>query len=165
MAVDDVMGTWRGRTRLRGGDLERAWGEFLGRLPWQYFVTLTFRNEVNLDLASKEAYRWLCLVGYLCRRPIVWAYAIEISRNQMPHVHAVIEGAGDPNLKTLAATWQMRNGHADIARVYDARRVALYSTKQAARGDVVLSDTLTPTRLKTAASITVPLVRDKAYAD
>ena len=32
--------------RVSGERLDRAWGEFLGRVPWQLFVTLTFDYPV-----------------------------------------------------------------------------------------------------------------------
>ncbi len=152
-------GGWRKRPRLRGDELVRAWGVFLGRIPWQFFATLTFREAVSFELASEEAFGWLCVAAYLCRRPVVWAYAVERGRDKLWHVHVVIAGAGEPNLKTLAANWYMRNGNADIKHVYEAQGAAMYTTKDGDLGEVVLSDTLTPARFKAAASVVVPLVR------
>jgi excisionase family DNA binding protein len=165
----DVDRRWRGRLRLRGGKLENAWSEFLGRIPWQFFATLTFdparRESVGAELASKEAFGWLCLVAYLCRRPIAWAYAVECSRNGFWHAHALIEGAGDPNLETLKSTWHMRNGQADLARVYDVPGVALYTAKGAAQGEVVVADTLTPARFNVSGGVVVPLVKGDPLSD
>jgi hypothetical protein len=55
----------------------------------------------------------------------------------------------------------MRNGQAVIKPVYSAKGVALYTTKEAADGEVVLSDATTLTRFKALATdVVVPLVRE-----
>lgn len=155
-----------GYARLRGNELIRAWGELLGRLPWEVFVTLTFDSKrgirVNRDTAAREALWWLGLVAHLCRRPIAWAYAMERSASGLWHVHAVIIGAGKPNWTTLEDVWRMRNGMAVAKKVYNVSGVALYTTKGAADGEVTISDTVTLNRFKSLAcgDIVVPLARE-----
>jgi hypothetical protein len=165
IGLRDVNDDWRERDRLRGGALVRAWGDYLGRIPWQFSATLTFDPmrvfPVSRDMASEEAFWWLCLVACLCRRPVGWAYVVERSRNGLWHAHALMVGAGRPNRRTLEGVWRMRNGYAVIKSVHSVKRVSLYTTKQATDGEVVLSDTMTLTRFKTLASdIVVPLVAE-----
>lgn len=121
------------RARLRGKELVRVWGEWLGRLPWEFFVTLTFdpkrRFPVDRELATKEAFLWLGVVGYATRRPIAWAYAVERGKSGLWHAHALVIGAGNQNWKTLEGVWRMRNGIAVVKPVHSARGISIYTTK------------------------------------
>jgi hypothetical protein len=88
----DVNDDWRLRERLRGQAAARTWAAYLGRIPWQFSAALTFDCKrvfpVSRDLASKEAFNWLCLVAHLSRRPVAWAYVMERSRGGLWHAHA-----------------------------------------------------------------------------
>ncbi len=153
---------WRNRNSLRAGQLVRAWGGYLGRIPWQLSATLTFDPKrvfpVSRDLASRETFWWACLVARLCRRPVAWAYVVERGRSGLWHAHAVLVDAGRPNRKTLESVWRMRNGHAVVKPVRDVIGIALYTTKLAIDGEVVLSDTVTLARFKALAQdLVVPL--------
>ena len=163
----DVNDDRREHARLRGGELVRAWGEYLGRIPWQLSATLTFDPKrvfpVSRELASREAFWWLGLVAHLCRRAVAWAYVVERGKSGLWHAHAVLVDAGRPNRKTLEGVWRMRNGHAVVKPVHSVTGIALYTTKQATDGEVVLSDMVTLTRFKTLAlDIVVPLAREGA---
>jgi len=154
---------WRGRARPHGEQLAEAWGSYVGRLPWQFSATLTFDPKkvfpVGHDLASREAFWWLGAVAHVCRRPVIWAYALERGASGLWHVHALLGNTGRPNRKTLEGMWRMPNGHAAIRRVYDVTGIALYTTKQATDGEVVVSDTVTlPMFRSQLADVVVPLV-------
>ena len=139
---------WAQRSRLTDNTIAIAWGEWLGLLPWEFFLTLTFDPDRLLsrgwEYSSREVFRFLQVAAYLCRRPLAWAYALERGSNGFYHAHAVLIGAGEPNLKTLAAVWNIRNGFARIERVSTPGKCSLYTTKHQGRGEVVLADTLTP---------------------
>ncbi len=158
----DVDDDWRSRSRLRGRELVSAWSGYLGRIPWQLSATLTFDPKkvfpATRELACREAFWWVGLVARLCRRPVAWAYVVERGRSGLWHAHAVLVDAGSPNHKTLESVWRMRNGHAVIKPVRDVTGIALYTTKQATDGEVVLSDTVTLARFKALAQhVVVPL--------
>lgn len=150
---------WRERDRLRGVAIAGAWNDYLGRIPWQLAATLTFDPKrvfpVSRELASREAFWWLGLLARVCRRPVAWAYVTERSTNGLWHAHAVLADAGRPNRRTLESVWRMRNGHARIKPVHSVVGIALYTTKQATDGEVVLSDTVTRARFRTLAPVTV----------
>jgi hypothetical protein len=59
---------------------------------------------------------------------------------------------GDPNWKNLLAAWQERNGNADARPVYSGAGIAMYTTKQVAHNEVILSDTITQRKFKALAS-------------
>ena len=158
MPGDDV----RRRHRLRGKALQDAWIHFLGPLPWQSFVTLTFDPKrvypVNCAKAGREAFTWCNLAARTLRCPLGWVYAPERSRSGQWHVHALIMGTSPESLTVPAAIWRLRNGFTDVQPVTGRRRITLYTTKAAAlTGEVVWSDTLGRYRHALRDEVTVSL--------
>ncbi len=137
---------WTNRARFRRDGLREAWASFLGRVPWEVFVTLTFDPArtfpVGRELASREAFWWCGFVGHVFRRPIGWAYAVERGTGGSWHAHGLFIGIGDRPWTAPTAAWRERNGHVDVQGVADSRRVALYTAKSINDDEVVLSDTL-----------------------
>lgn len=158
---------WRRRYRLEKDEVLPAWAAFLGRLPWQLFITLTFDPRrvfpVDQDRASREAFAWCNQTARIYRRPLGWVYAPERGKSGHWHVHALIIGApwvgGQPSqLPEAAGMWTARNGKIDVRHVYDCKGVTLYTTKQdAAAGTLVWSDTLGRYRDALSATPTVNL--------
>jgi hypothetical protein len=124
--------------------LVAGWGQFLSGFPWDWFLTLTFKDEVG----SFRAHR---LFGFFVRDiekasgiPIFWFRADEIGFHGRFHIHALIGNVA--SLRRL--TWMDRwNKLAGIARIlpFDSKRgaayyCAKYVTKQS--GDWELSDNL-----------------------
>jgi hypothetical protein len=145
--------------------LATAWATFLGRVPWEWFITLTFdpkrRFPISRDLASREAFWWCGLVGQVYRIPVAWVYAIERTSTGSHHVHVLFVGLHhNPRWTPVVEPWRERNGSVvDVRRVNDIDGVALYTTKSvAAHGEVVWSDTLSRYRKSLARVVTVPLV-------
>lgn len=133
--------------RVRGDALPRAWADFLGRVPWQLFVTLTFDPKrwpsVDQRLTRKEAMWWCQQVGRLLRRPVAWLVAAEQGRGGRWHAHVLLVGIGDGLGKAPEAMWQQRCGQIDVRPVRGGARAVVYTTKSAAlTGEVELSDTL-----------------------
>jgi hypothetical protein len=132
--------------------LRLAWVEFLGCIPWNLFVTLTFDPKrvypESATRAEKEALTWCGQVGWALRRPVGWLIATERGTSGQWHAHALLADVPH-DIAALAATWELRNGLIHVRPVTDANRAVLYSTKQAAfSGTVVLSDTLTRYRTR-----------------
>jgi hypothetical protein len=153
---------WTGRYRLRGDALSRAWGAFLGRVPWELFVTLTFDPKrvfpASERRASREAFRWCNDTAHTFRSALVWAYAVERGGGGGAwHAHTVIAGAQDADWEVARGMWVGRNGGAVIKPIYD-EGAAMYTTKAAAlNGEIVLSDTIGQFRNELNASVVVSL--------
>jgi hypothetical protein len=133
--------------RRRGGMLHAAWGQFLGRVPWEKFVTLTFdpsrRHGLGRRLAEAEALRWCTFLGWISRRPVGWMYAAEVGAGGMWHVHGLVVGLPLDCWPVAKTVWEKRNGRADIRSVDSPHVATLYTTKQAAEtGTVVFADVL-----------------------
>lgn len=140
-------GRWRERLSFRGEALARAWEAFVGRVPWDAFVTLTFdpkrRFPVSRDRASREAFRWCGQAAYMFARPLAWLYATERAASGLWHAHALIAGASTSAVEGAAAIWEARNGRTDVRPVFDAPGAVFYASKFAAEdGEVVVSDTI-----------------------
>ena len=142
-----LSGRWPGTVRLSGDELQRAWGCFIGRMPWVRFFTLTFDPKrifpVTQQRASREAFTWCNQVQYVLRRELAWAFATERGRSGLWHAHVLMTGTREARWGLVAENWRVRNGNADERDVYAALGVSLYMTKSAALGgEVVLSDTI-----------------------
>jgi hypothetical protein len=68
--------------------LQDGWIELLGRVSWEWFATLTFREEISPAAADKR-FKHLISMGNRAlhgprwakkRKGIIWARAIEIQR-------------------------------------------------------------------------------------
>lgn len=140
---------WRGRLRCPRSELATAWGLFLGRVPWDFFVTLTFDPKrtfpVGSSKASRETFWWLGETARLLRREIAWVYATERGRSGQWHAHALVVGVapGAGRLRVPCEIWRVRNGLITCRPVADPVKASLYTTEESVgAGEVVLSDTL-----------------------
>jgi hypothetical protein len=63
------------QARLTGARLRDAWGNLLGRFPWQWFVTLTFDPTrvfpVSSAVVEREAIWWGGMVARMLRLPML----------------------------------------------------------------------------------------------
>src|SRR5207247_1452567 len=124
-----------------------AWAQFLGRVQWERFASLTFDPKrsfpITRELASRETFMWCNYLAYAFRQPVGWAYVVELGRAGSWHAHALIIGTRRRSWSAPQGTWKLRNGDVDLRRVHDVEGVSLYSSKTAADGgEVVLSDTI-----------------------
>jgi hypothetical protein len=158
---------WSQRLRVNGPELRLAWAEFLGRIPWDMFTTLTFDSKrvfpVGRELADREVFWWLSVAGHIFRRPIGWVYVVERHASGLWHGHALVSGAGAAaSWKVASDIWRVRNGLADIQRVDSIEGAALYTSKSVAvDGEVVLSDTLSRYQRLAPAPMVVRLTPDE----
>jgi hypothetical protein len=124
--------------------LRDGWVELLGRKPWEWFVTLTFREDrVHEERAEKSFRYWVAQVnnaafGRRWRRQgkgVLWARATEWQRRGSVHFHALVAG-GVGHVKRLALMkeWEDIAGWARIRPVRRQDLVAKYVTKYVAKG-------------------------------
>jgi hypothetical protein len=129
-----------------GAELQQAWDEFLGGLPWDWFVTLTFDPNrvypVGQERAAREAVKWCETVAASLRRPVGWLVAVERSRSGQWHAHVLLIGTLGP-IDAAVGLWQVRNGRVDVRLVTQASGAVLYASKDAYQtGAIYVSDTL-----------------------
>ena len=149
--------------RLTGTHLRDAWARFLGRFPWEWFVTLTFDPKrifpVSRTRVEREAIWWGQSVAKACRSPVGWICAPERGRGGLWHGHVLmLEESKDWSPESTLSMWRERNGRIDAQRVTDQAGITLYTTKQAAAaGTIMLSDTLTRYQSRAGSKVVVPL--------
>jgi len=142
-------------------DLKEAWIEFIKRFePYEWYVTLTFKEPKHPEAADKAFKRWIiyineCLYGrhYRDKKKGVTNFkCMEYQKRSVIHFHCLI---GDPHLYKLKRldfmkAWEtdchrskeLVNGYARIDKYNAARRAVNYCSKYVLKGgeiDVYIS--------------------------
>ena len=137
-------------------DLRSAWGTYLATFPWQWFVTLTFNDDIHPESARKLYGRW---VNYVNRQAygsryrkrtkgVCWALASELQVRGVLHYHALVGDVED--LNNRVSRKDARNYWYEIAGIglvdpitHKLTAVTNYVSKYVAKGgDIELSDSL-----------------------
>lgn len=134
-------------------DVHQAWMNFIKSFePFQWYVTLTFKEPRHPEACNKAFYRWIrninqCLYGRRYRekqKGVTWIKAIEYQRREVIHFHCLV---GSPELYKLKRldfmkawesdcknTQEIINGYARISK-YDHNRGAInYCSKYVLKG-------------------------------
>jgi hypothetical protein len=136
---------WQRRHRVPVDQIALAWAIFLGRVPWSYFATLTFRKPATRELASREAFWWCGLAAHLHRARFQWVYAIERQTSGSWHAHVLITEIRGVHWGASCRAWLQRNGFANVRSIDDVPGMTFYTTKASAtNGEIVISDLLRP---------------------
>jgi hypothetical protein len=127
------------------GQLSVAWGQFLSQFVWDWFLSLTFREDVK----SFRAHR---LFGYFVRDlekdagiPIFWFRADEIGpQGGRFHLHALIGNVAHLRRMTWVDRWNRLAGYARILPFNERKGAAYYCAKYVTKqnGDWELSNNL-----------------------
>ncbi len=83
--------------------LRSVWATWLASFDWQWFVTLTFPDNVHPEAARKRLEHWLDYVNrrYFGRRykrrgeSVYWACASELQKRGVLHYHLLVAGPED----------------------------------------------------------------------
>ena len=122
--------------------LQDGWIELLGRVPWEWFATLTFREEISPAAADKR-FRTLISMGNReiygprwskKRKGIIWARAIETQRRGVIHMHALLSGVGGLSPLSFRLRWNELSGFSKIELPRNSLAVRRYVTKYVRRG-------------------------------
>ena len=138
------------RWRVRDG-----WAELIGRYPWEWFVTLTFTDDIHPEAALKALRVWLSKLNrelfghrWYKRVPygVYWVVAIEYQKRGVIHLHLLINGVGDTRRLTWMDNWLdmgNKNGWARIEAVETNKAVSRYLSKYVTKdGEIFLSNNL-----------------------
>ncbi len=106
-----------------------AMGEYLSRVPWETFATLTFADVKGSESAWKAFHWWRKGAEKKTGETWAWAAGLEQPRGaDRPHLHALIAGSSVPSTE-LYESWLESFGRCKVERVGSNRRVALYTSK------------------------------------
>lgn len=144
-----------GQARDRA-QLVDAWAAFLDALgPWDWFATLTFRDDTHPEAAAKRFAVWVCKLNcelygnrwWKRRRGVRWARALERQRRGVVHFHALLGANRLAELRRLwwMDRWEELAGYARIERPRSHVAVRRYCGKyvvKAGAGEIDLGGPL-----------------------
>lgn len=133
----------------------RAWGEFVARWPWEWFVTLTFTDDTHPERALKLFRRWRSQINqeiygrYWYRKEpfgVTWIVAVERQKSRRVHLHALMAGVGDTRRLTWMDNWSDLDNLAGFPRIEPVANkgaVSRYVTKYVTKsGELEFSENL-----------------------
>lgn len=116
------------------GDLTCTWGEWLSTWPWDWWATLTFRDEYSPNAADRAFLRW---ARWLRTDSPSLGYFVghELGRiGGRLHLHALIGGLQPQVYRTAAwKRWHDRHGRAEILPYDPDRGASHYISKYVAK--------------------------------
>jgi len=137
-------------------DLQQAWMDFIKSFePFQWYVTLTFKEPRHPESCDKAFYRWIRNINeYLYgrryrenKKGVTWIKAIEYQRREVMHFHCLV---GSPELYKLKRldfmklwesdcmnTQEIINGYARIFKYDHSRGAINYCSKYVLKGGEV----------------------------
>lgn len=132
-----------------------AWGAFIARYPWEWFVTLTFVEDIHPEAALKVMRVWLSILNRQIFGPrwfkkpphgLYWVAAIEYQKRGILHLHLLVNGVKDAHRFDSMRLWENLRGKNGFSRVYPVeslKAVSHYLSKYVAKdGEIFLSDNL-----------------------
>jgi len=126
---------WASRCRVRAA-LPEHFGRFLSDLDrWDWFVTFTFREEVQSpDLAMERISEWLADIEAHAGRPLGWVIAEEFGAlGGRWHCHGLICGTSELERRFWWREAFRRFGRTRIEPFDPSRAAAFYAAKYAAK--------------------------------
>jgi hypothetical protein len=105
-----------------GRALREAWIAWLEQWRWEWYCTLTFREEVHPEAAKKRFRTFEKMINrslygprwFKHGRGIGWVLALEYQRRGVIHFHALLTGVGDVPRRPWIKTWRKLAGFATI---------------------------------------------------
>ena len=124
--------------------IQMGYIQFLNQWNWDYFYTLTFREDIHPDYADKLFKRWISGLNrqyfgkryYKRSQFIDWSRAKEFQKNGRLHYHGLMNTPPDFNPMAAKEAWltldgNIMEGKTGIARIHRAIQPAaeVYVTK------------------------------------
>ena len=142
-------------------ELKSAWSEWLDGMEWDWYVTLTFKNEIHPEQAERNFRRWVRRLnekrhGKRFRKKgkgISWVRAIEMQRRGVIHFHVLLKGLEGIRYLRGHRLWKVsgkRNGFSWIESYHPHRGATGYLGKYIGKGgdiDIYLNPQQTIGRL------------------
>ena len=111
-------------------EVRDAFGDWLATFPWEYFITVTFREPRQPHHALSTVRE----VGKLIRRHASGSLFLgtELHHSRTLHVHGLLETAGRPNEFLASVLWRQlfdRFGRSQVRPVLSREAVSNYVSK------------------------------------
>jgi hypothetical protein len=135
------------RVMVSPEEFAQAWSGWIDRAAvWNWFATLTFKEDVSVDLGITLARRWLARMAEAVRQKspstprLKSALAIEWTCNNRVHIHTVIKAPGLDDHRRLRwqHRWEELGRVCGMARVLPAKEAAsAYLGKYLGKGGII----------------------------
>ena len=126
-------------------EVTEGWGQFLSRYEWDWFVTLTFKEQISTFGAHRRVRWFLKDLDRAAGVPIFWFRADEYGeRLGRFHIHLLIGNVAHLRRLDWVDEWNRRAGYARIFPFDNTKRAAFYCAKYVTKqsGDWELSENL-----------------------
>lgn len=150
--VAKLIAEYRNHPKVR---LRDQWGKFVERWPWEWFITLTFKDDAHPERAFKLFKVWKNRLNKLIfgprwhKRPpfgVTWIVAFELQKSGRVHLHALMSGVGQTRRLDAMDDWYSLDELAGFPRIWPVANncaVSRYVTKYVTKGgDIELSPNL-----------------------
>ena len=115
---------------------------FLQQWPWEWFLSLTFRQSAHPEAADKQFRRFVMQLNRVLYHQrwlkhdqgIRWVQALEYNRQGAIHYHALFTGVSGLRPHDCAALWHKHAGFARIEAIRNTVAVLRYISKGVPRG-------------------------------
>lgn len=134
-----------GEHRSMTEQLAEAWGTFLAGYPWDWFLTLTFREPPGSFRAHRMFDRFARDIERAANAPIGWFRADEYgSIGGHLHIHGLMLGTGHLSRMAWLHEWNRWAGFARILPFDPAKGAAFYCSKYVTKqfGDYDFSENI-----------------------
>jgi hypothetical protein len=129
--------------RIKIGELKDVWALFIAQWPFEWWVTLTFENPVNEEIARKRLKVWtrkICI-----QEKLQLAYFAVFNELKRGHLHLLMLGKNrfgntlkNVSLKKWTKEWI--EGNAEIKKVFNLQGVSQYISQNLTLKNPSLSD-------------------------
>ncbi len=131
---------------LSGKALQEEYGAWLERFAWDFFATLTYRDEPKMPTAQRRFHAWTRVLERRGLGSVSWFAVFEYGGAEQLHAHALLGGGAMLSAFDLRDAW--RHGLSHAVRYNPKKGAARYIAKAVAdpRAEYDISQTLPPRR-------------------
>jgi len=105
-----------------------SWAEWLDEIPWDHYVTLTFRRNSGPDRARRTFTAWIRCLEQEAEMPLFWFVGFEDGPlNGRLHMHCLVGNTRDLPANYIAKKW--KHGFSRIDLYEKDRGATHYITK------------------------------------
>lgn len=117
--------------------LRQEWVNYLNTFNWDWFATLTFKNQPRTYTAKNEAKRWLNAIQRQEKRKIGYYMCMEFTKQGTPHLHLLMGNLEGVRRDKYWKLWFEKNGRARILPFEKNKGVSYYLTKYIVKDEYV----------------------------
>lgn len=92
-------------------EYREAWGSWLGKYYWDFFITLTFKAKQTISGAKQKAHSFL---KKLNKKSAFFLVVEQDASRQNVHIHVLLTQAGNLSKESIEKSWRSKHGIAQV---------------------------------------------------